>query len=176
MKNRLLPNHLFTISSTDEREISSFVSIFRKTWGKLPLTARRAILANWRGMGSALWAACVADGSIDTCRVELIERIEMAIANCDPANGRVKFALLHLRLMPSEVTECVIAHELAHSFIASSDRAEEFAEQTTRDYMLNAEAYADDPEENEVDRIVREWGFDPDRISRWQASPREAKD
>ena len=69
--------------------------------------------------------------------------------------------------MPDDVACGVIAHELGHVSLWATGRGEEFGRQTRPDYHTNATAYKNDPEENEVRRIVTEWGFDETLYESW---------
>lgn len=165
----LLPHHEFTVKTPDKQTGQRFVMVFRRTWKKLPLEARRKIPPYWRQEGTSpkLWNDGVRDGFAKRWKVELLEQLDTeTAAGCHTPEG-LQFSLILFRQMPEEVAEGIIAHELGHAFLWAIDKGEKLSEQRRSDYRTDADAYFNDDEEVEVRRTTTLWGFDEKVVEGW---------
>lgn len=146
----LMPRHgayLLDFKSKGER----FARLFRETWVRIPLYARRYILKHWK--------------SDDVLRFAV--RYSPSIELADTWDGKkpgdagwahrgghsLRFARRRVEKMPDEVVCDLIAHELAHVFQWA------IGEDLNSLDAFNIEIIADE--------IMESWGFDAESIDRW---------
>ena len=155
----LLPRHkirLFCVDGDGER----FAGLFRQTWRKLSLTARRALLKHWRGL-AAYSAEMPALEALDlhfplvVLAADKSRFVSPGSGHCIAYYGRVPpclaFHALWMDSLPDFAVEYTIAHELAHAFL-TSDGSESHSLLVSPHTGTEAEA----------DELAMEWGFDMD--------------
>jgi hypothetical protein len=138
---------------------SRFASLFRTTWDRLPLAARRTLLLHWR--------LCI-QSYPDAPRIQLVSRIPgaprtvLAAASDEGCLYEFRFSLV--TEMPDDVVQDLIAHEPAHGIEAARG-----IRPVGRDSYQgpNGHCFGRDEFEEDADNWTRFWGFDPDSIDRW---------
>ncbi len=156
----ILPRHRIAVDVFDNADGERFAELFRRVWQRLSLSVRRALLLHWRqGLSFAFSRACE---NSPAARIELRRSLPGVYGSHSSAVEVLSFACPTCSAMPDEAAQSVIAHELAHAWIAATGRSEDFRDRQHHDYDKGGEAYHDDPEEIEVRRIQAAWGF-PDR-------------
>jgi hypothetical protein len=141
----------------DER----FASIFRNTWKKIPLCARRMMVKYSRSCPIRLirglwspWVSLVLDWKFSSRGF----RHPRDLAACGRFGHCLFFYAPVVDAMPVQHVEELVAHELAHVVNkASGDML-----QTDR-----TQPRWNDPSEEIADEIMQTWGFDPYAMDRW---------
>ncbi len=134
-----------------------FAEIFRDTWRRIPLWGRRGLVGYWRKDGRNSLVAYMSP------RIELLrEWIERDDGNIFGAVARaghqLQFWAPVVDAFPEVHVGELIAHELAHVFLVARGW-----EGTT-----NRKVHRwDDPTEVEADKVMEDWGFDPDAMDDW---------
>ena len=147
---------------------AAFADVFRSTFARLPLYARRRILKHWRKTAEAQRIAVHNPPHIEFVKAGLCsplwrdstgrERKRPAVAAVTRRGFAMHFGAELFDAMPPNVAADVIAHELAHVY--------EFA-RGVDDEPLDAELAAD--------ALMDEWGFDADSIDRWMLATGRVK-
>lgn len=141
----------------DER----FAVIFRNTWKKIPLWARRMMVKHWRTCPQFLrpgfWSPAISMAK-DWAISDRVVRQPRDCAACGRCGHCLFFYAPVVDAMPVQHVEELIAHELAHVVQdASGD-----CSQTDR-----SEPRWNDPCEEIADEIMNDWGFDPWAMDEW---------
>jgi hypothetical protein len=160
---RLLPGHdvfLWVVVGDGHR----FARVFRETWSRLPLYARRRLLSYW--------------GGPDPERPIVSPRIELNLssycdAGCagfvDRSGHRLQFNSKKVDEMPDEALQAVIAHELA---LVVQHELHGLREDEL--WCHGRRAYEDEDGDwveeffidQEADEMITEWGFDRESMDR----------
>jgi hypothetical protein len=162
----LLPRHavhIWVLPGEGRR----FVAVFRQAWRRLPLWARRRLLAHWKGSGHKLGVVLSPEVHlIDT----LIEDDPRAIAGVNRFGHRLLFRSDLVAAVPDPVLQDVIAHELAHVLQhAWGIRAiKQFEDGSAVFACADGEVFGGNLEiELDADDTIEDWGFDPKSYDRW---------
>lgn len=160
-----------------------FAVRFRDTWKKLPLFARRRLLLHWREDQDL---ARTVVGIYDISKFQpqsgrqliISPRIELLSGWLGPRGDNIvdaprhppkevghtfaqghllRFHAPHVDRMPVSVTECLIAHELAHAYQFAIGIAEDFGPYETNSYEWEADA----------EDTLTNWGFEDRIIDKW---------
>lgn len=152
----LLPRHGIEFYSSDVSGVR-FAALFRATWKRIPLWARRRILSHWRKPKPTVFYS-----------LDWVGR-DGAFAQVARDGYALMFCAADFEDMPDAVAQDVIAHELAHVVQHANGmwwcRASD-GRQVAR--------YRDDPEELEVEQVEDEaneliffWDFDESSVDDW---------
>lgn len=128
----------------DLETVSRFVDVFRSTWRDIPLSARRRILQFFRNhpLNHDLYSFPIPTVLIR----DQIDRND-PYAQCDYRFARLAFRRHAIEEFSTEGLRTLIAHELAHVYLATIDS----------DNMYDQSGY----QEDQVDTLLEdEWGFD----------------
>jgi hypothetical protein len=149
---RLLPRHEIYLSAF-HGEAKRFLGLFRLTWRRIPVQARRCILKYWKTKGPDYREI-----------VQLFkERYEdEPLAHSHMGGTEVRFFASVIDAMSDEEACVLIAHELAHVYQHATDR-------TVFKMKFRSEAQRRVAIEADVDFIIlkRQWGFDWLIIDDW---------
>lgn len=140
--------HIFAPEGGDR-----FASLFRLTWSRLPLWARREILGHWR---------CGGAGGLFRHLVGRIPKIELvggwsgreALAAVRSNGHHLQFDAAVVREMPDHLVQDLIAHELAHVHQGA----------TGLFYSMPLHVL-----EQDANELMEAWGFDADAMDDWLA-------
>jgi hypothetical protein len=155
-----------------------FASLFRDTWKRLPLWARRRILGHWRsgsdGRGNrfSLWGPTIELLDGWSCRDEGSGepdslRGDIACVGC--AGHVLRFFAPIVDRMPDSVVCDLIAHELAHVIqYAFGARIETDKETCDRVFIFpNGDVCRPGDLEIDADDMLVAWGLEVKSIDRW---------
>ena len=186
------------VSVRSDGDPEHFACVFRDTWKRVPLYARRAMVAYWRkGQGKASWNPSIrlANGWPGWKR--------RGYGDCSREGHQLRFFAPTAEIMPNPVLSIVIAHELAHVYqLAEGTEGGNWEEEDqldiddplTEDVALKflATHTKTPPEqvkadlqakgvdavkyvsrlfsysEAEVDETLLNWGFDVDALTQWE--------
>lgn len=125
-----------------------FVARFRSVWQRVPLTVRRRVLRFWRALGIP-GAPIVKLAPLEECSAEPGREAGVTFGVVHRNGYAISFDSVMFGLMPDDVAEVVIAHELAH--------------------VNQCTGPLPDPSirEAEADARIAQWGFSPDRLHEW---------
>lgn len=147
-----------------------FVGLFRATWTRIPLGARRRMLKHWRDDSTIYSQLCQLAPSIEMsewCPDNPDEDGEGKIWGQAKFNGRkLWFSSIVFDRMPDEIAQDLIAHELAHVLQYSFGWDEEIVDdchvmRRGDDVMTAGEL------EQWADEIMQDWGFDDTAMDDW---------
>lgn len=113
-KIALLPRHKIFYTPNYFVDNARFVRVWRSTWARLPLRARRKLLAYWRtlpthALGHAPRFHCVLgyiSRHVKDCK---------AVGMWNFSDGSTHYLADAVNIMPDEILASLIAHELAHA-------------------------------------------------------------
>ena len=97
-------------------------------------------------------------------------------AACFQRGHVIRFWSPLIDLLPEELVEIVVAHELAHTYLAVVGNTYEMTPDDWKAYSQGGVAYAWDDEELDVQEVMECWGFDEDALDRWIADNRSECD
>ncbi len=165
-----------------------FARLFAEAWKRVPLWARRRMVAHWRKEDPVrLWTAAInpralpVNGRLEgeafvSPRVELLfgwegcqdddiicpgmpEEMHGGETGCAGANGYVvRFHAPRVDRMPEKVVQDPIGHELAHVVQYAIGHKVRFGHEVSNGEL-----------EEDADEIMVCWGFDPYSIDKWSA-------
>jgi hypothetical protein len=170
MTFKLLPRHKVELCAF-QGDGQRFADLFVQTWKRLPLWARRRILGFWRDALLFDKASSVARNSpIIELADDWSGRPERGFAMVDYLGHRMRFRPIDVDVMPADVVQDLIAHELAHVLqdvygikcISVDDEGIMTYIDANGDYFgCLREIEAD------ADGAMDGWGFDHESIDRW---------
>jgi hypothetical protein len=153
---------------------SRFARLFRATWRRIPLWARRRILRYWREDFSGPIAVSPEITLAKSWKGR--GRRDFAVTTCH--GHRLVFHSRSVAAMPEDVAGDLIAHELA--YVLQSVRGIRFVKETRR-----GGAYFAYPDgscfggrmeiEVDADETMDRWGFDSRSIDRWSLATGRSK-
>jgi hypothetical protein len=130
---------------------AKFARVFRDTWPRLPLWARRAMLANWRTKSSPPLLCLPHIKVLDSWA-----RRKKEVGIYFPAREEILFRAPAVDLMPDEILSVLISHELAHA--ASYAAA----------LWFTNDGYKGTQDEEFATRDMNwGWGFEEDELDAW---------
>ena len=151
---RLLEHHSFLLNHYADTAPGAFVELFRHTWSKLPLGARRSILASWRTRSIPV-------------QFELSDAWSPSEAYAQVRNGGLKmcFRKSVFAQFPAKSGAWVISHELAHVFNHATgiSHTDVLADET-----LSAESRRNIFEmlnEAAANNVAEDWGFSRSQLN-----------
>lgn len=166
----ILPRHgVFAVLENPELG-KRFCSLFQHVWKRIPLGARRKILDDFRiyDASSESFNSRLLTGKPISVRVALRKRLEGTRAGYFNPNARLCVYSEKILVDAGDgVFENVVAHELGHAYLWATGKGEECAQLEAWDYATNPDSYKDDPEELEVRKLMKQWGFDESAYDRW---------
>lgn len=151
----LLPRHGIRLHSPcgDGRR---FARRFVETWARIPLWARRAMLAHWRKPPEDFRSSAIPSIQLLDSWPGQVGKGLRATNGCSAARGHVLlFSRPIVEAYPDDIVRDLVAHELAH--VVQEAVGQQFGE-------LEHEAI--EWEEDADDRMAF-WGFDPESMDRW---------
>lgn len=141
-------------------DASRFADVFRRTWHTVPLAVRRRLLKHWRTPSDA-------ERPVFSPNIQLLsdwpERGRFGFAACALDGHELRFWGPLADLMPDEVVQSAIAHELGHAYRQALAAVTE----RSGDVAPGGSSWATDAEETSVEKLVETWGFDVDARNRW---------
>ena len=147
-----------------------FSRLFAAAWRRIPLGARRGLLAHWRtndpNVTRVATSPLIELTSLPIRReVGRRRRDDFFLAKVSAAGHRMRFWSIAVGLMPDGMVEVLVAHELAHIHVHALGKSD--PAYATKTAVENAGG-----EEAEVAKLMLDWGgFDDDRLTRWLLSP-----
>jgi len=150
MKLPLLARHDIHLQDFgSEKQGARFAAVFRDTWQRLPLSARRALLAHWRAPDVFCFDS---RRSPRVAIVHYLSRVDDpdVMGVCRLKGHEFQFQVGAVAALPDEHLATLIAHELCHGYLAAKK---------------HPDADGSEWEENLVQEINGiEWGFDEDAL------------
>ena len=198
----LLPRHEIYLSATgcDGRR---FASLFRETWKRLPLWARRRMLGHWRAKAPTLkgWLTLQQLGEQNGIRRKpdpkpqywMCPLIKLTsdplpddvLGMVNDRGVRLSFHGEPVAAMPDDVVQDLIAHELIHVVQTALGIRTRLEHTVDTDghidtiasfYTPTGEYWGDAADlENDADLTMVAWGFVPDSIDRWSLAEGRSK-
>jgi len=111
----LLPHAGIYLEAFGYADDAHFARVFRHTWRRLPMAARRSILAHWRGMERGGWHRRV--------KIEVLpdwsqreDEFGVGVLGSVNGAGEIRFWAPFVQQAPRRILEWLIAHELAHCY------------------------------------------------------------
>jgi predicted SprT family Zn-dependent metalloprotease len=170
---RLLSGHKiylcdFTAGKLDAKR---FVQMWRAAWKRIPLRYRRMIFVYWRSLpaydlGFAPRIVVTFGGHANRVTKGVIEGVVFI------TTGEMAFRSEILGIMPDEIYQSVLAHELAHIAhrVETKKNCPEWSwrQWNCRELDDAVSGRWFDVEENEVRLLQHEWGFDEDQFCEWE--------
>jgi hypothetical protein len=142
-----------------------FARLFQETWKRIPLGARRRMLAYWRTGRNY--------GHILSPTVELASyqfRGRRDYAAVDHCGHRLRFRAKFFDRMSEDVVQDVIAHELAHVLQSAGGIrcVREWADGRAHYVFSDGTDFGGNRDlEEDADFTIDCWGFDPEAVDRW---------
>jgi len=128
-----------------------FAHLFRETWDRLPLNARRAILKLWKSNDVRSTGVLLSPDIEYASDWSGKEPGDVGYVRC--GGHIIRFASRRVEKMPDDVVQDLIAHELAHVYQWASGEDMHVLDSFDIEYF--------------ADEIMDYWGFDPESIDRW---------
>lgn len=128
-----------------------FAELFRRAWLRIPLGARRRMLAYWRGFGWQVPSIAMLDywSGIKKSR---------AVATCFAPGHSLHFLAPVVDVMPAELAEDLVAHELRHVYRFAVGYEQLFGTSRPTEFDLEFDAMI---------VLRKEWGFDHGPLTKY---------
>ena len=161
----IVPRSGLYLQRYGEAQETRFAGLFRDTWRRLPLWARRSMLKQWRRRSPTEVVGAPPGFVWHTPTIQCVEWSENlwmddganALGACGLAGTSLTFWSKAVAVMPDSIVCELIAHELGHVFLrAAGVPLDNFTE------------------EFEVEELLyHSWGCDPDARDKWKHENRE---
>ena len=142
-----------------------FAAAFHGTWSRIPLWARRRMLHFWRTGGKYGFAM---SPTINLVAYSPYGRKAFGVV--DHCGHRLQFWAKRTDMMPSDVLEDLIAHELAHVLqdAAGIRCVKAYSDGRTVNAYPDGTLFGGNQEiEEDADLVMSRWGFNPESIDDW---------
>jgi hypothetical protein len=169
----LLARHGIDLTAIDG-DGRRFSRVYRETWKRTPLGARRQLLGHWRSGGGLMFGVLLSPIVLLTNQLSA----RGAFAETSKFGHELKFSGKQVDAMPEDVVQDLIAHELAHVLQNAigircvkqyRDGRADFVDSRGEYWGGNLEL-----EEN-ADCEMSIWGFDPYSIDQWSLATGRSK-
>lgn len=158
-----------------DEQAHRFAEVFRQTWKRLPMWARRPMLKDWRNWRDYFISLCADEKTREEIAAIPVPALSIdcflrggtddALAAYYGHYGRaIQFWKPAVEMMPDDVLSTLIAHELAHAYLHATGRAP--SKQPGYVPLPKEDEWLDD-EEAMVRETMNEWDFEDSAIDEW---------
>jgi hypothetical protein len=151
-----------------EGDEDRFAEVFRLTWRRIPLGARRSLLKHWRESRSDLDRREGTPSPHIALRREWIQREPLTLGCWKPKSMHILFYAPVVDTMPVEVLVSLIAHEIGHAYLEAIHHESMFLSRKFEEEIASGKCR--NPQEDVVFEILLEWGIDEQPYHDWQNS------
>lgn len=168
----LLPRHRVYVWPFDG-DGPRFAGLFRETWRRLPLWARRRVLSHWRTPCPLLFFP----GPLIELLPDWSRRERRTLAEVSYDGYKLRFRSVTFDAMPDGVACDLIAHELAHVLQeARGIRVGRVTRGVPTYVRADGSEFGGPYEiEEDADLTMSHWGFDHDSIDEWARATGRSK-
>jgi hypothetical protein len=170
----LLPRHQIYLW-VHEGDGQRFAAMFRQTWGRVPLWARRRMLQYWKHIPfvpSVYLSPDIYHALSPHIKLsdETISESRRAFAGVSRTGHLLRFRPKRIAAMPDDVMQDLIAHELAHVLqgAAGIHCIDEYKDGRRLYAYRDGTMFGGNYEiERDADDMMNCWGFDSESIDQW---------